>query len=104
MVQKVAVRCEFEAGGFAMRRLETLSVSPAAMGTFSELGKDKAAKGERWAPHFISCAQDTVALTPTTLRLLGYGKPLPLPFNKTSSIYAERYLCKNFSFSPQPIC
>ena len=32
------------------------------MGTFSELGKDKAAKGEGWAPPFISCAQDTVGL------------------------------------------
>ena len=29
------------------------------MGTFFELGKDKAAKGEGWAPPFISCAQDT---------------------------------------------
>ena len=36
------------------------------MGTFFELGKDKAAKGEGWAPPFISCAQDTSgALTPT---------------------------------------
>ena len=32
------------------------------MGTFFELGKDKAAKGEGWAPPFISCAQDTVVL------------------------------------------
>ena len=32
------------------------------MGTFIELGKDKAAKGEGWAPPFISCAQDTVGL------------------------------------------
>ena len=32
------------------------------MGTFFELGKDKAAKGEGWAPPFISCAQDTVGL------------------------------------------
>ena len=32
------------------------------MGTFSELGKDKAAKGEEWALPFISCAQDTVGL------------------------------------------
>ena len=32
------------------------------MGTFFELGKDKAAKGEGWAPPFISCAQDTIGL------------------------------------------
>ena len=32
------------------------------MGTFFELGKDKAAKGEGWAPPFISCAEDTVGL------------------------------------------
>ena len=32
------------------------------MGTFFELGKDKAAKGEGWAPPFISCVQDTVGL------------------------------------------
>ena len=38
--------------GFANRRLEN----------FFELGKDKAAKGEGWAPPFISCAQDTVGL------------------------------------------
>ena len=47
--------------GFAMRRLEN-SVNPAEMGTFFELGKAKAAKGEGWAPPFISCAQDTVGL------------------------------------------
>ena len=50
------------------------------MGTFFELGKDKAAKGEGWAPPFISCAQDTVGLyPPLPLRLSGYGTPLPLP-------------------------
>ena len=49
------------------------------MGTFFELGKDKAAKGEGWAPPSISCAQVTVELyPPLPLRLLGYGKPLPL--------------------------
>ena len=48
------------------------------MGTFFELGKDKAAKREGWAPPFISCAQDTVGLfPPLPIRLLGYGKPLP---------------------------
>ena len=45
-----------------MRRLEN-SVNPAENGyTFFELGKDKAAKGEEWAPSFISCAQDIVGL------------------------------------------
>ena len=32
------------------------------MSTFFELGKDKAAKGEGWAPLFISGAQETVEL------------------------------------------
>ena len=43
------------------------------MGTFFELGKDKAAKG------------DTVGLQPPLpLRLIGYEKPLPfnIPFSK----------------------
>ena len=44
------------------------------MGTFFELGKDKAAKGEGWAPPFISCAQDSGTLTPLRLRLLPLGK------------------------------
>ena len=58
------------------------------MGTFIELGKDKATKGEGWALPFISCAQDTVGLyPPLPLRLLGYGKPflylfyMSLPFS-----------------------
>ena len=42
---------------------EKLSLSTQQkMGTFFELGNDKAAKGEGWAPPFISCAQDTVGL------------------------------------------
>ena len=60
MVQKVAVSREFEA---RLRHAVTgkLSLSTQQkMGTFFELGKDKAAKG--WAPPFISCAQDTVGL------------------------------------------
>ena len=48
------------------------------MGTFFELGNDKAVKEEGLAPPFISCAQDTVGLEPTLPpRLLGYGKTLP---------------------------
>ena len=34
------------------------------MGTFFKLGKDKAAKGEGWAPPSTSFAQDAVGLTP----------------------------------------
>ena len=50
------------------------------MGTFFELGKDNAAKGEGWAPPFINCAQDKVELSPLLpLWLLGYGKPLHSP-------------------------
>ena len=58
MVQKVAVSREFEAW---LRHAATgkLSLSTQQkMGTFFELGKDKVAKGEGWAPPFISCAQD----------------------------------------------
>ena len=62
MVQKVAISREFEAG---LRHASTgkLSLSTQQkMGTFFELGKGMAAKGEGWAPPFISCAQDTVGL------------------------------------------
>ena len=62
MVQKVAVSREFEA---RLRHSATgkLSLSTQQkVGTFFELGKDKAARGEGWAPPFISCAQDTVGL------------------------------------------
>ena len=48
--------------GCAMRRLENSLSAQQEMGTFFELGKDKAAEGEGWAPLFISCAQDTVGL------------------------------------------
>ena len=61
-VQKVAVSREFEAW---LRHAATgkLSLSTQQkMGTFFELGKAKAVKGEGWAPPFISCAQDKVGL------------------------------------------
>ena len=62
MVQKVVVRCEFKAGlCHAMTRKLSLSTQQQ-MGTFFELGKDKAAKGEGWALPFICCAQNTVGL------------------------------------------
>ena len=69
---------------FAMGDWKTLSVNPAENGyTFFELGKDKAAKGEGWAPSFIRCAQDIVGLEhPLPLRLIGYGKPLPVPLSR----------------------
>ena len=47
------------------REWKTHSVNPAVNGyLFLNQGiwKEKAAKGEGWAPPFISCAQDTVAL------------------------------------------
>ena len=62
MVQKVAVKRELEAG-LRLAANGKLSLSTQQkMGTFFELGKDKAAKREGWAPHVISCAQDTVGL------------------------------------------
>ena len=78
MVQKVAVSREFKV---QLRHAATGKISLSTqqkMGTFFKLRKDKAAKGEGWAPPFISCAQDTVGLyPPLPLRLLGYGTPLP---------------------------
>ena len=62
MVQKVAVSREFEAR-LRHTTTEKLSLSTQQkMGTFFELGNDKAAKGKGWAPPCISCAQDTVGL------------------------------------------
>ena len=54
MEQKVAVSREFEA---RLRHAATGKLSLSThqkMGTFFEFGKDKAAKGEGWAPPFIS--------------------------------------------------
>ena len=98
MVQKVAVSREFEArlrdAAFGKLSLSTQQ----KMGTFFELGKDKAAKGEGWAPPFISCAQDRVGLKPPLpLRLLGYGTPLPLPFFNSSCFQFWQQL-----FAPLP--
>ena len=76
-MQRFAVKREFEA---RLRHALTVKLSLSTqqlIGTFVELGKNKAAKGEGWALPFISCAQDIVGLPP--LRLLSYGKPLPLP-------------------------
>ena len=67
MVQKVAVSREFEA---RLRHAATGKLSLSTQqkrGTFFELGKDKAVKGEGWAPPFISCALTPTA--PTAIRL-----------------------------------
>ena len=47
-----------------LRRLENSLCQPSSkwVGTFFKLGKDKAAKGEGWAPPFTNCAQATVGL------------------------------------------
>ena len=60
MAQEVAISREFEAwlSHAATKKLSTQQ----KMGTFFELGKDKAAKEEGWALPFISCAEDTVGL------------------------------------------
>ena len=63
------------------------------MGTFLELGKDKAAKGERWAPPFISCAQDAVeALAPTATAPIRLWKTFTFLHlhQKTNSSHIER--------------
>ena len=64
MVQKVAVKRESEAGlrHATDGKLSLFCQSSSKMGTFFELGNDKAGKEEGWAPPFISCAQDTVGL------------------------------------------
>ena len=62
MAQKVAISPEFED---LLRHVATGKPSLSTqqkIGTFYELGKDKAAKGEEWASPFIRCAQDTVGL------------------------------------------
>ena len=60
------------------------------MGTFFEYGKDKAAIGEGWAPPFISFAQDTMGLlSPLRLRLLCYGKPLPIYYKHVQNTHYE---------------
>ena len=60
-MQKIAVKCEFEAG-LSHAATEKHSRSTKQKMVPFELGKDKAAKGEGWAPPFISCAKDTVGL------------------------------------------
>ena len=61
MVQRVAVKRKFEAG---LRHATTgkLCQPSSKWVPFFELGKDKAAKREGWAPPFISCAKDTMGL------------------------------------------
>ena len=62
MAQKVTIRHEVEAG-LRHATPEKISLSTQQkMGTFFELGKDKAAEGEGWALPSISCTQDIVGL------------------------------------------
>ena len=83
MVQKDAVSREFEA---RLRHAATgkLSLSTQQkMGTFFELGKDKAAKGEGWGSAFHQlCPRYSGTLTPTAptaIRLWDTFTFLPLP-------------------------
>ena len=62
MVHEVAVLREFKARLHHAATGKLSMSTQQKMGTFFELGKDKAAKGEGWALPFISCAQDTVGL------------------------------------------
>ena len=61
MVQKVAGRSSVQGWASPSDDWKTLSIKQK-MSTFFESGKDKAAKGEGWAPLFICCAQDAVGL------------------------------------------
>ena len=56
------------------------------MVTFFESEKDKAVKGEGWAPHFNSCAQDTVGL---------YNPHSPCYFSPLSEIPGSTELLEN---------
>ena len=63
MAQNVAVKREFEAELRQATTTEELSLSvQKEMGTFFELEKDMAVKGEGRTPPFTSCAQDTEGL------------------------------------------
>ena len=62
MAQEVAISRELEARLSHAATGKLFLSTQQKMGTFFELGKDKAAKGEGWALPFISCAQNTVGL------------------------------------------
>ena len=62
MAQEVAISREFEARLSHAATGKLFLSTQQKMGTFFELGKNKAAKGEGWALPFISCAQNTVGL------------------------------------------
>ena len=79
-MQKVAVKREFEPG-LSHATNGKLCQPSTKWVPFFELGKDKAAKGEGWAPPFISCAQDKWDSNPHCP--YGYkamGNLYPLPF------------------------
>ena len=82
MAQKVAVSREFEARlRHAATRILSLSTQQK-IGTFFELGKDKAAKGEGWAPPFISCApRYSGTLTPTAPTVIRLWETFTFTYN-----------------------
>ena len=53
--------------GLVMRRLENSLLTQQFWGTLVELGKERAAKGEKWARPFISCVPDTVVVVDVLL-------------------------------------
>ena len=62
MVHKDAVRLRVRGWASPCDDRKIPSTNSAVNGAFFELGKDKSAKGEEWAPPFICCAQDAVGL------------------------------------------
>ena len=66
---------EFEAGLRNPTTGNSLCQPSSELVPFSKvkeaIRKDKAAKGESWAPSFISCAQDTMGLHPIAPRAIG---------------------------------
>ena len=78
MVQKGAVRCEFEVG---LRHATTgkFSVNPAVNGYLFRVNEGQGNESRGMVSTFHQlCPRYSGTLTPLPLRLLGYGKPLPL--------------------------
>ena len=87
MVQKIAVRSRARVCASPCDDWKILFVILAVRRYMSRIGEGQGSEsiGKGWAPHFLSCSQDTVGLShPLPLRLLGYKKPLP--FLKISQI------------------
>ena len=62
MVQKVFTWSWVRGWDFPCYDWKTVAINPVNGYLFFELGKDKATKGEGWAPPFISSVQDTIGL------------------------------------------